>query len=285
MNESRWYPGNMAKAVSQLQADLKVVDVVIELIDARIPESSRNPSFNKYFKDKKRLLLLHKADRAEFQKTDLWIRFFRLKGLEAMAFSVKQKRYLHSMLEFLKQQERRLKEKKLKRPMRLIFTGIPNVGKSTLINHFVRRAVAQTGDRPGITRGRQWIRIMPGMDLLDTPGILEPRINEKTVKPLGAVGAIPAGRYDQEETATWLITQYLLQDRISDLVVRYRELEGSDAGVLLETVGRSLGCLQAGGKVDRARAAAIFLKDFQAGKLGRFTLEEPPAQVPDNANS
>lgn len=266
----------MAKAVSQLQADLKVVDVVVELIDARIPGSSQNPSFNKFFKDKKRLLLMHKADRAELKKTDRWIRYYRLKGLDAMPFSIKKKHYLSSMLDYLKQHEQRLHDRKLKRPLRLIFVGIPNVGKSTLINHFVHRDVAQTGNRPGITRGRQWIRIMPGMDLLDTPGILEPRINEKTVKPLGAVGAIPAGRYDQEETATWLLAQYLLQDRLSDLAVRYKELEGSDAGVLIEAVGRSLGCLQAGGKIDRARAAAILLKDFQAGKLGRFTLEEPP---------
>ncbi len=277
MSKGQWYPGNMSRAVNQLREDLKGIDLVIELLDARIPFSSRNPTFSSLFENKKHLVLLHKADRAENEQTDSWLSYFRSMGAEAMPFSVQGKQYLNRLLAYLKKEEGRMQSGRFKRPLRMIFVGIPNVGKSTLINLFVRKAVTKTGNRPGITRGKQWIRIMPGMELLDTPGILSPKINEETAKSLAVVGAIPAGRVDIQDAALWLINRYLEKGKLHLLQKKYPELEFGTAEELFEKIGLSQGCLQSEGKIDAERTAALFLRDFQGGLLGRLTLEEAPS--------
>ncbi len=276
MSKGQWYPGNMSRAINQLRQDLKANDLVIELLDARIPASSRNPAFDELFEGRKHLILLHKADRAEEEITKLWLDYYQKTGLKAIAFSVQKKRYIDNLLRYLKQQEQNMLSGRLKRPLRMIFVGIPNVGKSTLINLFVHKAVTKTGNRPGITRGRQWIRIMPGMELLDTPGILRPKNTEDAARALAAVGAIPAGQIDRQDIALWLIEQYLEKDKFNLLFQRYNDLCPGEAGRIFEQIGISQGCLRAESKIDAERTAALLLRDFQGGALGRITLESPP---------
>ena len=276
MSSGQWYPGSMARAVNVLRQDLKIIDLVVELIDARAPASSRNPVLAGLIEGKKHLLLLHKADRAEDDVTEGWLNYFREQDILAMAFSVYNRRYLTRLVRYLKEQEHNLRPTRIKRPLRMMFVGIPNVGKSTLINFFVHKTVTRTANRPGITRGRQWIRITPGLELLDTPGILWPKITEATTWPLAVIGAMPAGRLDLPGIATWLIELYLEKDRKQELVKRYRDLSSGNAEEMLAQIGESQGCLQSAGKVDLERAAGLVLRDFQGGVLGRMTLEEPP---------
>lgn len=276
MTKGQWYPGSMARAVNVLRQDLKIIDLVVELLDARIPISSRNPAFKGLLEGKKHLLLLHKADRAEEEVTERWLSYFKDMEQEAMSFSVHHKSYLKRLLQYLKKQEHNLRPTRIKRPLRMIFVGIPNVGKSTLINYFVHKAVTRTGNRPGVTKGRQWIRITPGLELLDTPGILWPRITEQSTWPLAAVGAMPPSRLDQQEIALWLLEIYLQKGREELLVERYSGLKADSAEKMLTCIAELHGCLQAAGQADLERASGIVLRDFQAGLLGRITLEEPP---------
>jgi len=277
LTKGQWYPGKMSRALNQLHQDLKAVDLAIELLDARIPFSSRNPRFESLLKNKRHLVLLHKADSADAETTKRWLDYCQSFADKAMPFSVKDKKYLKKLMGYLNEQEKNLKPKKIKRPLRMIFVGIPNVGKSTLINLFVSKAVTKTGNQPGITKGRQWIRIMPGMELLDTPGILQPRMEENTINPLTVVGALPAGKIDQQESALWLIGSYLMQGKGNILKERYRldSIDSSEPEELLEQIGLSQGCLHSAGKVDHERAAGLILRDFQNGVLGRLTLEKP----------
>jgi len=275
LTKGQWYPGKMSKAFKQLRQDLKAIDLAVELIDARIPFSSRNPSLAELLENKTHLVLLHKADRADEEATARWLDYYSKHAGNAMAFSVNHKRYLDQLFRFLKEKKHSLQPRKIKRPLRMIFLGIPNVGKSTLINLFVRKAVTKTGNQPGITRGRQWIRIMPGMELLDTPGILEPQIDENTINPLSVVGALPAGKTDIQEAAFWLINCYLEKGKENLLLKRYGLKESAEPALFLEQIGVSQGCLQSGNKVDLERAANTVLRDFQQGVLGRVTLEEP----------
>jgi len=275
LKEGQWYPGNMARAANQLRRDLKAIDLAVELLDARVPESSRNPALARMLEGIKHIILLHKADRAENTATRRWLSHFRNMNVEAMAFSVNEKHYIKDFFSYLKRQEKHKSSSRFKRPLRMMVVGIPNVGKSTLINYFVRKAVTRTGNQPGITRGRQWIRIMPGLELLDTPGILWPGTAEGVTFPLAAVGAIPAGRVDLPETALWLIKRYREKDKIELLLNRYPDVEAGEAEKIFEQIAVSQGCLQAGGKVDAERTAALLLRDYQNGSLGRLTLEEP----------
>lgn len=275
-NKGQWYPGSMARAVNVLRQDLKIIDLVVELLDARIPISSRNPAFAGILEGKKHLLLMHKADRAEDAVTGRWLSYFSDQKIKSMAFSVHNKRYLTQLLRYLREQEHNLRPTRIKRPLRMMFVGIPNVGKSTLINYFVHKAVTRTANRPGVTKGRQWIRITPGLELLDTPGILWPKITEETSWPLAVVGAMPPSRLDLQGIALWLIGIYLKKSREQVLIERYHGLQPDTAEKMLEEIGESQGCLKAAGKVDLERAAGLVLRDFQIGSLGRITLEEPP---------
>ncbi len=276
MTTGQWYPGSMSKALNVLRQDLKIIDLVVELLDARIPISSRNPAIKGLLEGKKHLLLLHKADRAEEAVTGRWLAHFQGMDQRAMSFSVHHKRYLKHFLQYLKNQEHNLRPTRIKRPLRMIFIGIPNVGKSTLINYFVHKAVTRTGNQPGVTRGRQWIRITPGLELLDTPGILWPKISETSTWPLAAVGAMPPSRLDQQGIALWLLETYLQKGKEENLAERYKVLKTDSAQKMLTYIGQSHGCLQAAGEVDFERASGLVLRDFQAGLLGRITLEDPP---------
>jgi len=247
--------------MNHLRQDLRVVDLAIELLDARIPVSSHNPIFNSLLEDKKRLVLLHKADRADQQITKRWLSYYKDNGIAAMPFSVHQEHNLRPM--------------RIKRPLRMIIVGIPNVGKSTMINFFVSKAVTRTGNQPGVTRGKQWIRINPGLELLDTPGVLWPKINERSSWSLAVVGAIPPSRIDLQAIAIRLIDFYI-DNRLAGLLTgRYQLKTVASAEAMFEQIALTQGCLQAEGKIDENRTASLLLRDFQAGLLGRVTLEEP----------
>ena len=275
MKEGQWYPGNMARAAARLRQDIKIVDLVVELLDARIPGSSRNPAIAELIAGKKHLILLHKADRAESAATEKWLSFLKNSGEKAMAFSVQNPNYLKVLMRYLKGEEKNIRKGRIKRPLRMIIVGIPNVGKSTMINYFVKKAVTRTGNQPGVTRGRQWIRITPGLELLDTPGILWPRLNEKTAWPLAVVGAIPPSRIDLQQLAIQLIEYYLQTNKEEILTERYKGLETGSPEKMLEQIGLLQGCLLGEGKVDYDRAASLLLRDFQGGAIGRITLEYP----------
>jgi ribosome biogenesis GTPase A len=265
----------MARAMNHLRQDLRVVDLAIELLDARIPVSSHNPIFNSLLEDKKRLVLLHKADRADQQITKRWLNYYKANEVAAMPFSVHQKSYLSQLLGYLKKQEHNLRPMRIKRPLRMIIVGIPNVGKSTMINFFVSKAVTKTGNQPGVTRGKQWIRINPDLELLDTPGVLWPKINESSSWSLAVVGAIPPSRIDLQAIALKLIDFYL-ENKIAGLLTgRYHLTTVASAEAMFEQIALTQGCLQTEGKIDENRTASLLLRDFQAGQLGRVTLEEP----------
>lgn len=276
MKIGQYYPGMMARAQKNLQQDLKLIDLVVELLDARIPISSRNQVLAGHISNKKHLILLHKADRAEAAVTERWLSHFRSNNHEAMAFSVYGKRHLDRLLRFLKKEEKNLKPTRYRRSLRMIIVGIPNVGKSTLINYLVRKAVVRTANQPGITRGRQWIRIYPGLELLDTPGILAPRLEPESRWQLAAVGALPAGSVELADIACQLLEFYLNNNKESLLVARYPGLVPGNPEEVFKQIGLLQGCLQSANKIDSERTAALLLRDFQNGKLGKITLEHPP---------
>lgn len=276
MRSGQWYPGTMARAVSRLQKDLRLVDLVVELIDARAPASSHNPELERLLKNRERLVLLHKADRGETEMNSRWLLYFQRQNQPAMLSSVQMPRTVKSFLGYLKTRERHLRGSRFKRPLRLVIVGIPNVGKSTLLNYLVGRAAARTGDRPGVTRGQQWVRLLEGVELLDTPGILPPLLTPEAIFPLGAIGALPPERIERQQVALRLLERYLEQGKVSRLKRRYDNLRQGAPAAMLEQIGVSRGCLLPEGRIDLERTATLLLADFQAGRLGRFTLEEPP---------
>jgi len=283
----QWFPGHMTRARRQIEEKLKLIDVVFELLDARIPSSSRNPMVDEIIGEKPRLVLLNKADLADPEKTTEWSRFFREQGLAVHAIDANAgagvKELASKAKELLKEKIDRQIAKGMKpRPVRALIVGIPNVGKSTLINRLAGRNIAVTGDRPGVTKGQQWIRFGGELELLDTPGILWPRFEDPVVgNRLAATGAIKEDILHLDEVACFvlkvLVEQYgqVLGERygLTDLP---SELPDMQAAVeVLESIGRRRGCIVSGGHVDYEKAATVLLRDLRSGKLGRITFEKP----------
>ncbi len=276
MKGGQWYPGNMAKAVNQLRQDIKAVDLIIELLDARVPISSCNPFFKQVTGGKDNTVLLHKADRADKKTTAGWLLYLQDRGTNALSFSVFDRQCLKKFFQHIAERRGKLKESHFKRPFRLMIVGIPNVGKSTLINLLVKKSVTRTGNQPGVTRGKQWVRIAPDVDLLDTPGILPKKTEEKQVFPLAAVGAIPRGQFNLQDTALWLIEYYLANNKFYLLADRYGDKGHNTAFDVLKQIGLMHGCLRSHNNIDLERASGVLIKDFQDGLLGKVTLEKPP---------
>ena len=278
----QWYPGHMTKAKRQMQEDIKLIDLVIELVDARIPLSSRNPDIDELGKNKYRLILMNKADLADKERTREWSAFFKEKGFFVVSLDARSKSGMKSItdivMEACKEKIERDRKRGIKnRPVRAMVVGIPNVGKSTFINSYAGKACAKTGNKPGVTKGKQWIRLNKSVELLDTPGILWPKFEDPNVGVrLGFTGAIRDDVMDMEDLASRLMA-YLGAHYPDALTERYKiAVEPGEPGwELLEKAGRKRGFLMSGGEVNTERMARILLDEYRAGKLGRFTLELP----------
>lgn len=282
----QWFPGHMTKARRQIEDKLKLIDVAIELLDARIPLSSRNPMIDTILKHKPRLVLLNKSDLADPNATAEWVEYFKDKGLDALpidAVTGTNVREINPRCKALMAHkiEAQIRKGMKPRATRALIVGIPNVGKSTLINRLAGRKIAATGDKPGVTKGQQWIKTGGDLELLDTPGILWPKFEDQTVgMRLAATGAIKEEILHPEEIAFFTI-RAVAQAYPGALTERYEldipaDLSEPDEVVkLLEDVGRKRGCVVSGGRVDLVKASSAFLRELRAGKLGRITLERP----------
>ena len=276
----QWYPGHMTKTRRQMEQDIKMVDLVAELVDARIPISSRNPDIDNIVMDKPRLIVLNRVDQADPEETKRWTAYFKQKGYSVLETDAKTgkgvNRFSAAARESLADQIAKWKEKgQVGRPVRAMVVGVPNVGKSTFINHVAKRKSAKAGDRPGVTRGKQWVAVDQTLDLLDTPGILWPKFeDEQTGLHLAFTGAVKAEIIDLETLAHHLMN--LLSSRYPDaLRARYNiEIpEDAQGWELVEAAARKRGFLISGGEVDLERMSRILLDEFRSGKLGNFTLE------------
>ncbi len=281
----QWFPGHMTKTRRMIEENLKLIDVVIELVDARIPLSSRNPQIDEIVKDKPRLLLLNKSDIADSVLNKKWEQYFAQKGVAVMSISSTSGKSLSAVTEkcreLLKEKTARDKERGIvNRPVKIMVVGVPNVGKSSFINKLSGKKNAKTGDRPGVTTGKQWIRLANGFELLDTPGILWPKFEDQQVGlKLAYTGAIRDEVIDTEELACHFLV--FLRDNYPDaLLKRYKmtDMDDLDGFELLQLLGRKRGFVVSGGEIDTLRAASVLLDEFRGAKLGNITLESPEKQ-------
>lgn len=276
----QWYPGHMTKAKRAMKEDIKLIDLIIELVDARTPLASRNPDIDELGKGKARIILLNKSDLASERLNEAWSRWFQDKGYFVLKVNSRSgaglKQINGVVQEACKEKIERDKRRGiLNRPVRAMVVGIPNVGKSTFINSFAGKACAKTGNKPGVTKGNQWIRLNKTLELLDTPGILWPRFEDQTVGlRLAFIGSINDQILNRDELATELL-RFLITNYPDALKERY-QIDGGDAPWALEQIAKVRGCLMKGGEPDLAKAAGMLLDDFRSGKLGRITLEFPP---------
>ena len=274
MSGKRRHLSYQTKPLKQVREMLHKVDVVLEVLDARAPLSTRSRALTS--SSRGHLLLLHKSDLAQNEETMAWKSFFQEQGFHVIPFhSTMSSSRLTS---FLKDYSRNQKLSRFKRPLRLMVVGMPNVGKSTLVNLLLHKRVSLTGNKPGITRGNQWIRIHEQMEVLDTPGVLQPiSVNQFSYNCLAALGVLPAKQFDEIEVASWLLDLFIQRGLLPGVIERYniKIKEIYDSEILLEEIGRATGCLGVGGKVDSSCAAQIFLKDFREAALGSVTLDVP----------
>ena len=276
----QWYPGHMTKARRRMQENLKLVDLVIELTDARAVMSGRNPDIDALAQGKARILVLTKADLADEAGNQAWLEWFRSKKLCAAAINARTGSVMRQIKPLILQAcaekiERDRKRGIVNRPIRAMIAGIPNVGKSTFINSFAGRSSAKTGNKPGVTRGEQWIRPDRSVELLDTPGLLWPKFEDQEVgRRLALTGTIRDELLDPGELSEYLIT-YLMAQYPGTLEKRYAIREQADASRVLEDTAKSRALLLAGGEPDQMRAARAVIDDFRTGKLGRISLEFP----------
>ena len=276
----QWYPGHMTKAKRMMQENIKLIDLVIELVDARIPVSSRNPEIDDLGKNKARLILLNKSDLAEDKWNDAWAEYFKEKGYSVVKVNSKKGGGIKSIQGVIQEAckekiERDRKRGILNRPVRAMVVGIPNVGKSTFINALAGKACTKTGNKPGVTKGKQWIRLNKNVELLDTPGILWPKFEDQTVGlRLAFIGSIKDEILNTEELAMELIG-FLKQSYPGILEEKYQIEESEDHFACLRNIAESRHCLVKGSELDTEKAARLMMDDFRNGRLGKITLEFP----------
>ena len=276
----QWYPGHMTKAKRMMQENMKLIDLVIELVDARVPVSSRNPDLDELGKNKARLILLNKSDLAEERMNDVWAAYFKEKGYSVVKLNAKKGGGIKSIQGVIQEAckekiERDRNRGILNRPVRAMVVGIPNVGKSTFINALAGKACAKTGNKPGVTKGKQWIRLNKNVELLDTPGILWPKFEDQTVGlRLAWIGSIKDEILNTEELAAEL-TGFLVNSYPDVLKEKYEIEESVDGFENLRGIAESRHCLVKGNELDTEKAAKLLLDDFRNGRLGRITLETP----------
>ncbi len=282
MPDINWYPGHMARSRRLLMGQLRSVDAVIELCDARAPISTRNPDLNALARGKARVLVLNKADLAGQAATAAWLAHYRGRGLAAARFQStggKTGEILDLIQQAVRPAVRRMEERGVKKTVRLMVLGIPNVGKSTFINRLNGQAVAKTADRPGVTRSNQWVKVGPYLELLDTPGMLWPKLEDQdAARTLAFLGSIRDQIMDGEELAGQLLGRLMeLAPEQARARFKLEKAQGDTPGYeLLEMACRGRGWLMSGGRADLQRAAALVLDEFRGGKVGRITLELPP---------
>lgn len=276
----QWYPGHMTKAKRMMQEDIKLIDLVIELVDARVPSSSRNPDIDELGKNKARLIILNKSDLADERQNEAWAGYFEDKGCFTAKVNARSGAGMKQIQDIIREAckekiERDRKRGILNRPVRAMVVGIPNVGKSTFINTFAGKACAKTGNKPGVTKGKQWIRLNKNVELLDTPGILWPKFEDQTVgQKLAVIGSIKDELLQTEELAMWILA-FVRKYYPLRLKERYQVEEEGAEHELLERIAIARGCRLKGDLPDYQKAAMLIVDDFRSGRLGRITLEFP----------
>lgn len=276
----QWYPGHMTKARRMMQEDIKLIDIVIELVDARIPLSSKNPDIDQLAGQKSRMILLNKYDLADSERTAEWERWFKKQGFYVYKMDARKggqiKNITNMIQEACKEKiERDRKRGIINRPVRAMIVGIPNVGKSTFINTYAGKACAKTGNKPGVTKGKQWIRLNKNVELLDTPGILWPKFDDPAVgERLALIGSIKDEILNISELSIRLI-EFLKEFYPGILEERYAVNENCDKIAVLEGIAEVRNCRQKGNTLDLDKASKLLIDDFRSGKLGRLTLEFP----------
>lgn len=287
MNEStdlniQWFPGHMSKTRRLIRESIRYIDVVVEILDARIPCSGRNPNFNDILRGKPRIIILNKYDLADKAVTDLWIKEYESKGIKVIPVSCSTgygiQKIAPAAKEIMRDRIEKDKAKGISRPVKIMMVGIPNVGKSTLINRLVKKNKAEVGNRPGVTRTQQWVRILDGLELLDTPGLLPPKFEDQELaKRLAYTGAIK-DEIINTELLSYSLLEYL-RDNYKDLLcARYKlteDISDMNGYEILEYIGKKRGFVISGGEIDTERAANTVLDEFRACKIGNITLEKP----------
>lgn len=281
-----YYPGHMVKAQNDIKSVIKLIDIVVEVLDARIPMSSRNPIVDELAKDKQRIVVLNKSDLADDEETKKWISFFEEKNITAIAVNSSVPQDIKKIItEISKKGDMVYKNKKesieleYKPIYRVLIAGIPNVGKSTIINKIAKRNAAEVSNKPGVTVRKQWIRVASNIDLLDTPGLLWPRLDENNAgEKLALTGNIKQEVLDIEGVACIGIEMLLEKDKYKNMFLeKYKlteeDIDSLDSYDILELIGRKRGCLISGGNVDTMKASKIFLDELKAGKIGKISLE------------
>lgn len=279
----QWYPGHMTKARRMMQENIKLIDLVIELVDARIPISSRNPDIDELGKGKSRIILLNKSDLADPVWNKKWVEYFAAKGMGVLEINSRTGMGIKSIQglvqEVCKEKiERDRKRGIVNRPVRAMVVGIPNVGKSTFINSFAGKACAKTGNKPGVTKGKQWIRLNKGLELLDTPGILWPKFDDQQVgMRLALIGSMNDEIILMEELAMELIV--FLQERYPERLQERFGCEGGEPAQVLQEIAEKRKCFLKGAQPDTERASRLLMDDFRNGRLGRISLEWPETEA------
>ena len=283
----QWYPGHMTKAKRMMQEDIKLIDLIIELVDSRTPLSSRNPDIDNLGQNKARLILLNKSDLADERYNAQWAEYFEKRGFFVVKVNSKSGaglKQIHGVIqEACKEKIERDKRRGIKnRPIRAMVVGIPNVGKSTFINSFAGRACTKTGNKPGVTKGKQWIRLNKGVELLDTPGILWPKFEDQSVGlKLAMIGSIKDDILNVEELSLELLKKlHAMYPQL--LKERYSIEDGEDAFAMLTQIAINRNCIQKGNEPDYNKASAILMEEFRNGKIGRITLEYPQDNTDEN---
>lgn len=277
----QWYPGHMTKAKRAMQEDLKLIDLIIELVDARIPYSSKNPDIDQLANGKSRILLMNKYDLADPAVTEQWIRHYENKGYYVAKVNAKNGKGVRAVQGIIQEackekMERDRRRGILNRPIRAMIVGIPNVGKSTFINSFAGKACTKTGNKPGVTKGKQWIRLNKTVELLDTPGILWPKFEDQAVGlRLAYIGSIKDELYNVYELSVLLLGY--LSEKYPKMVSEYYDILDGEAQEILLHVAEKRQCLKSGGEYDVDKASKYLVDDFRNGRLGQVSLEEPDA--------